>query len=334
VQLVSLSPPNGEFSTPFSDLRSVRELPDGRVLLSDSKDGAILVTESNFRLVRQVGRRGSGPLEYVNAFPVIRFGHDSSIQYDVMARRWLLFAGDSIVQQSSPEDVFAVHGGFVLGADDRGELLIVDYPPSAGRGETDAPRDSGYAVLYSRRTSQWDTIARVKASPRVTDPDKVQLSDYYEGEQAYLASDGWIAVVRLDPFRVDWRTPQGKWLLGAPLDESAEPLDEQQKDWIGRARKGFTSRPDWKRHVHWPATIPPIAFQTHAMSESGELVLRRIPTRTDSLPSYDVIDRQGRRTRRIVLPMGTSILGFGRNTVYSVAQDADGLQWLRRHPWP
>lgn len=55
-----LSPPTGELPEQFTSLTSVRELPDGRVLVTDRRGGRLAVVDFAAGSARTVGRRAVG----------------------------------------------------------------------------------------------------------------------------------------------------------------------------------------------------------------------------------------------------------------------------------
>jgi hypothetical protein len=49
---------------------------------------------------------------------------------------------------------------------------------------------------------------------------------------------------------------------------------------------------------------------------------------------YDIVDRTGRLVRGVTLPENQRLVGVGRSGAYVAETDEDGIQRLRRHPWP
>ena len=66
----------------------------------------------------------------------------------------------------------------------------------------------------------------------------------------------------------------------------------------------------------------------------GTLLVFRERSRSAPGNDYDAIDRSGRRIRAIHLPRNERIVGFGAVSVYVAVRDDDGIERLRRHPWP
>jgi hypothetical protein len=62
----------------------------------------------------------------------------------------------------------------------------------------------------------------------------------------------------------------------------------------------------------------------------GKLWVRIIPPKPSTGPEYDVIDRSGKLVDRVVLPVGTTIAGFGAGgVVYLGVRDAAGVHVVR-----
>jgi hypothetical protein len=156
-------------------------------------------------------------------------------------------------------------------------------------------------------------------------------------EQVVLFPDGWVAVARLDPYRVDWITGDGRVIRGAPLPEKRVRIDDNVKRWVLDDIARQTGRPPAKPEnmpSDWPATIPPFLTNTLLASPDGTLWVRRAATEPAAPTRYDVLDRQGHLVRRVALGLDERVAGFGPSVVYSVAADDNGIQRLRRHAVP
>jgi hypothetical protein len=146
-------------------------------------------------------------------------------------------------------------------------------------------------------------------------------------EAARLFADGWTAIVRVDPYRVDWRAPDGRWTLGRALPLRAVKLSSAEK------ANYLTRRPGLRNATDWPDDVPPFEDpSTLLAAPDGMLLVRRLPTLAEPGTRYDVIDRAGNRRTQIVLAANEHILGFGANSLYVIETDDDGIQRLRRHP--
>ena len=148
-------------------------------------------------------------------------------------------------------------------------------------------------------------------------------------EQALLANDGWLAVVRVNPYRVDWRTPLGMWILGRPLNVPTIRMDSAEIAFYTKLHAAYKDP-----QVEWPEMLPPVVAAVGPLATSdGKIVISRTPSATYPGQRYDVVDRNGVLERQIILPDNERIVGFGTKTVYLVTVNADG-QRLSRRAWP
>ena len=83
--------------------------------------------------------------------------------------------------------------------------------------------------------------------------------------------------------------------------------------------------------VAWPDWKPPFVGRLTLVDETGHLWLSRTPQDGRTTPVYDLIDQSGVPVRRVVLPTGTHLLGFGNGAIYLARVDEVGLQWLERY---
>ncbi|HRP06879.1 MAG TPA: hypothetical protein PLL69_00190 [Gemmatimonadales bacterium] len=332
--VVQLGPPEATHAHGFTNLGSVYETADGNVIVADSPDEGLFALGKNLDQMHMVGSFGSGPQEYQNSVGTMQFADDSAMQIDGLARRWLILAGDSIVAQFPADSLSFAARSHITGADSLGNVLIQAIERATPSGTTVDPADSVWLILCSRRTGSVDTVSRLRPLPPSPPGKTVTPAEYWYAEQAFLSLDGWLAVLRLEPYRIDWRAPDGKWTLGAPIGREMPILDDAEKEHL-LARSGTRVGADFRERINWPDRIPPVGFQfpSRTTTRDGMLVVSRQRTRTVPDGLYDVIDRTGRLVRQVQLDPGQRIIGFGKGSVYVVSEDDDGLQFLSRHGW-
>lgn len=340
----TLSPANAKLSEDFSRIVGVRELKDGRVLVSDAGDKRVLVADFGKNSVAQVGREGRGPGEYTMASRLFPLGGDSTLMIDAANGRWLMFQAVQVAGILPPDHPAVTHtrGGFV-GTDARGGILATNTPGLEG-GMFQATRaDSSRLFRLTLTSTVTDTIARLLMAPvtirSTRDKDgklgsvNIITPPWSAGESALLFPDGWIVVARLDPYRVDWRAPDGRWTLGKPLPFTVQPVTNLEKDGYITRRSSQTGKQVSVPDDAWPATIPPFLSLPLFGAPGGGVLIYRTPTALHPGNRYDVIDRTGRLTGWLELPASDRIAGFGAKSVYVIVTDDDGLQHLQRHPW-
>ena len=340
VTRVVLPPATASLVEEFSFVISARELKDGRVIVSDSRDGRVVVADLKAGKVEQISRRGQGPGEYPTARPVWRINGDSSVLVD-SPRRWLMFDGARIVATLAPDAPgVATTKGIPRGVDEVGHVYSSEFLPGGNR-----PIGDSTALMRVRRSNgQADTITRLNALvPRRT--SSANKDGYFEfslpiatmADEALPFPDGWVAVVRSEPYRVEWRSADGKWTRGAPLPFTAIRMDDKEKRAFmvrlavptGKAPSPPDSIPDW------PAMVPVYRSPVQLFAATdGRLLIPRLATADNPETRYDVVNRRGVLDAQLVLAANERIVGFGPSSVYLAVTDDDGIQRLRRHPWP
>ena len=246
----ALPAPNGRLNVEFSDLSAIRELADGRVVLFDRREERLVVGDFPSGSVYDVARKGQGPAEFESVFALVPLAGDSTIAAD-MTRRWLILVGDSVVRKMLPEHIALQNASAPIGADGNGRVLVRAYGA--------ATRDSTPIVLVHRASGVAETIARYAnegkrgstTTPGVGGSFQVRKVPLETAESPLLFSDGWVAVVRIDPYRVDWRAPNGRWTLGRPLPVRAVRITAAEKAAYLTRKPGFRSATDW------PSEMPP-----------------------------------------------------------------------------
>jgi hypothetical protein len=122
-----LKPATGTLNEEFIAITSIRELHDGRILVTDRRDHRVVIADCRTQEVKQIGRPGAGPAEYPIAAPLRALGGDSSIMLDGTSRRWLLFDADRIVGIRTNREIEINTTGLLLGGDT--VAMLLQSPP-------------------------------------------------------------------------------------------------------------------------------------------------------------------------------------------------------------
>lgn len=360
---VELAPANATLSNKqFSSVRSpVRELADGRVLLSDVLERALFVVDFESDDMRTIGSVGEGPGEYQSPGSLYALDGDSTMFTDPATHRALLLVGDDIVKQLAGAARLVERFGAEppWGTDRTGRLLGVEgfaFPPDVvpmsrtladsvrilltagsvldeGRNGIDTIAELGGQGLFGVNEVERSALGMPGRTTNLTSP----LAS--EG-QAWLFRDGWIALAHPDPYRVDWRTPAREWIRGASLPfTKVEVTREAQCAIVGELPSGQCRPELWP----WPEYLLPFTMDRTWTSPGGTalqpgpdgmLLIARTHLPEDSERRYDVVDRQGALRGVIHTPPDQTIVGFGRSSLYVVQKDDLDLLTLSRHSWP
>jgi hypothetical protein len=344
-----LPAPNAKLDAEFTRIVAVRELADGRVLVSDAGERKLFLADFTSGAVSVIGQEGQGPGEYRSVGQLFALAGDSTLLVDQIGARWLQLHGARIVQTVGA-DAPAIRGGFRVpnGVDMRG-FVLGTRPMGAVAGAAALsmpPRmDSSHLVRVSRATGRADTIAALMSRParirtqgtaNTTTMIEITTNPLAAGDLATMFGDGTGAIARVAPYRVDWITADGRLTRGGALPFTRVNVTAREKEAVlkrmaalsGRASQPHESIPDW------PEIFPPFTPGALLPAPDGRLWIRR--TQSVDAPDirYDVITRTGTLALKLSMPPNEQVVGFGRGVVFTVQVDDDGIQHLRRHPMP
>lgn len=352
VREIELGEPDAVLGEEFSNIYGARELSDGRLLVSDARENRLVVIDWTRDGVAQIGREGRGPGEYRSAGRLHAVRGDSTLFEDRRQGRWHLLDGDRITatveymqrnRRSIPNTV---------GADEHGRILVLHPYVFSRASDGYHPQfalenaESLLVLLEQRGTGARDTLLRLRGRSRGLNmvrksPERgAPKIPWYVGnplaanDQPLLFPDGWVALARLAPYRVDWRDPSGRWTRGAPLPTDTVRVDARQRRFAvdRRYHPEVEMQPD--ELPDWPAVVPPFLPDALLGAPDGRLLIRRTSHADQRGTVYDVVDRGGRLVGRITLPEKAEIIAVGRRHLYVAVETDWFLQRLERHPWP
>jgi hypothetical protein len=362
---VRLAKPDAEFPDPFTRLASVRELPGGRVLISDTQDKTVQLLDFAAGSATKIGREGQGPGEYALPAALIALPGNQTLLQDILARRYLEIGSDGKVGGTvSLPSRSNGPGGMIIGTGaQRGDAqgrIYFQAPPFDPANPNRPPADSLAILRWDRVKPDFDTAGWIgvqRSNVNVSGGGgrfavRIGGGKVFEPEEAWgVAGDGSIARVLPAPFRVMWYSGSG----GAPIAGPEQPwtpikVTEADKQAAIEARKrlrpmmvaigagGRSAAPPPNVSIPDPEfaeTKPPFSGPNAALvSSDGEVwVLKNQPAGVEN-PIYDVFDRAGKLIRKVTLAPRSRVMGFGERTVYVVRTDEDDLEYLQRHVRP
>ena len=343
-----------EVPAEFTNVRAVRELSDGRLLVADWREYRLLVLDWARGTHRAILRSGDGPGEFRSLSALVALSGDTTLVVDGTARRLLTLHRDRFVGSVPIEQALHLTQFFSLinGADTAGGLLALAAIPNASDRQravyTRMPNfaDSLLAVRLHRTGRRIDTVAALRGRPwgrgEFERGEGGRRLGYFVGnplavgEQAWLFADGVVAILRKEPYRVDWVTPDGKVRRGAPIEgpEAAVTAADRRFALDTRFREIPPPRLREEEFTGWPALLPAFTPEALLPLPDGRLAVERAITLQRAVPRVDVIDRTGARVATLQLAVGERVVGFGREFVYVVRRDEDDVEYLGRRSWP
>ncbi len=346
---VRLRPSDARSSESFNHITGVRELSDGTVLVVDARDARVASVHFDRGVTRTIGRKGSGPGEYRAPARIFALAKDSSLLTE-HGSRWFLMAGDSIVSALRGDDP-VMTGAFArmaLGADVFGGVLALS-PSTSGR-KTPSPFDSISLVRIARTDGAAQTLAMLR--PLMTRGSDAGVESQSAGPGSAPAKryvlplngpdhvvgfcDGWTAVVRRDPFGVEWIDDGGSSVVKTAAQRLRTFTRDDQAPllhWLS-VHTGWPPTNDVNQVATWPSHAPRIvgdADGTVALA-NGMLLVHQPSTSASPRNVAQVYTRSGSLHTTLTLPAPYRVVGSGRSGVYIAVRQDDGTERLQRHP--
>jgi hypothetical protein len=362
---VRMERPRVVFSEDFGSIQTVRELPDGRVLVADPLGKALYLLDPTAGTRVLVGSEGQGPEEYRQPDAVWPLPGDSTLLVDLGNGRVVALGPDLKFGPTMPIGLSEPGPGRTLvlalpqGMDGRGRI----YTRALGGMGGGALPDSAAVLRVDRGTRVADTVANFKLPGRTqatsggANARNVQISNIpLSPEDAWgVASDGSVAVARSGDYHIDWIGPDGRVTRGAPVPYDAVRIGTAEKEqWVaeqgrsgggigigveiqnGQMTMSFARGAGQRQGVDaytWPDRMPPFYGGRLPIDPRNRVWVRRALT-AGSPSTYDVFDRAGRRVSTVVLDAGKRVVGFGNGGVYVVAFDDFDLNYLEIYDLP
>jgi len=365
---VRLGQPTATFPEDFGAIQTVRELPDGRVLVADPLGKALYVVDLDAGRRTVVGREGQGPDEYLQPDAVWPLPGDSTLLVDLGNGRLVALGPDLTFGPTSPITVGEPQMGRQLvfaipqGVDGQGRVYARALGGGMGGG---AYPDSAEILRIDREARTADPAGKFKiqavtqrtsgaANNRNVAISPIPLSP----EDAWgVAPDGSVFLARSSDYHVERIGPDGTVTRGPAIafepvkigtGEKEEYLAEQGRSGGGIsvgvevvngqmsmsfARGGRDSGPREIDQYTWPEVKPPFYGGRIPVDSRNRAWVRR-HVKSGEASTYDVFDGAGNRVGTVVLESGRRVVGFGEGSVYVVAFDDLDLNYLERYALP
>jgi hypothetical protein len=363
-----LDKPTAVLSEDFGAIQTIRELPDGRVLVADPLGLALYVVDLDAGERSVVGSEGQGPEEYRQPDAVWPLPGDSTLLVDLGNGRTVALGPDLAFGPTAPISTGELQPGRPLvlalpqGVDGAGRIYTRAMGGGLGGG---AYPDSAAILRIDRGTRAADTAATFKiqsvqqSTSGGAGNQNVQISPIpLSPEDAWgVAPDGSVVVARAGDYHVEWIAPDGRVSKGPTASFDPVRIRTAEKEEylteLGRAGGGIAvgvqmvngqmsmsfargGRPGGEREIDrytWPDQKPAFYSGRIPVDLLGRAWLRR-HVRAGQDSTYDVFDGDGNRVGTVLLENGKRVVGFGQDAVYVVAYDEFDLNYLERYALP
>ncbi len=367
-QTLQLAEPEAIYPDAFSVVQTVRELPDGRVLVADPLEQAFVVLDLDEGSLETLGRVGQGPREYRQPDAIWALPGGESLLVDLGNGRLTRIGSDLSFGETMPYTIGETGMGLDLvlaipsGVDAEGAL----YFRSFGRlGAGVGSRDSVAVLRFDLDGTDVDTVTMVgvgattrqesgSANNRNVSVVPIPLSP---ADAWGVAPDGSVVVARSADYSIEWHRTDGSVVRG-PANQF-DPITIRQADkeeWdnersvagggmalqvqmnngsmsMSATRGGRqTNGPDLDQY-EWPDAKPAFYGARVNVDGQGRAWVRK-HLRAGTPVTYDVFDALGRVEATVSFPEGRRLVSFGESGLYAVRIDEFGLQYLERYANP
>ncbi len=260
-QTLSLNRPDAEYGEPFTAIAGLRELPSGKVLVTDRTDKVLQLIDLTAGTATKVGREGKGPEEYDTPVALFALPDGSTLLQDLGNFRFLTILPDGKVGKiltvpSPPANGnggggprFQLAGGVgtiigIRGVDVRGHL----YFSSPSFSPDGTSQDSAPILRWDRVKPTFDTVTWIP----VPENQRPVVARSGSGNQssvrvtmgsrgAWPKNNAWvpdpagrIAVVTPEPYQVTWFSGKNHTTGPAVRYQGPKVTDADKKAWIDR----------------------------------------------------------------------------------------------------
>jgi hypothetical protein len=254
--VISLGKPAVELAEPMSNVLTAIELKDGRLLLLDDKDKALRLIDLAKGTVADAARQGAGPLEFQPQGLFIGYVGDTTLFFDFMQRRYLVFDGKGkpvrTTGGSADQSPTAILNMLIpRTSDTKGAIYGTGIGMRMGaQGVPDMNRmfaDSVSIERYDLKSGRRDTIARVQ-NPASTVAPKMQMGEgrlkmqftppnYAPFDLWSVLPDGRVVALRSGAYQLQIRSLDGRWTKGPVLSYTPVAVTNSEKQAIRDSMK-------------------------------------------------------------------------------------------------
>jgi len=256
VPSISLDRGAAEFAAPFSEISTLVELRDGRLIVLDSKEKELRLVDMARPTATRVSRLGGGPLEYQVPGALLGGSTDTIMYFDMMQRRFLELSKNGIPLKTIPYGATTVTGSpdqmesmmsqmVPTSADARGmvfgQTMGMSMPSMDARSGPPMPTfaDSVEIQSFDPRSNRVTTLARI-GSPMAQSRPRIETTgtamrmtitapDFRPGAAWAVLPDGRVAVLRDGVYRVHFIASGRPETLGPLIPFTPVPVTAAER---------------------------------------------------------------------------------------------------------
>lgn len=367
VPLITLAKPVAEHPEPLTQPTAVRELRDGRVLITDMEERRLLLYDFAAKTATPAARQGSGPLEYQMPGQLFAVG-DSTVMPDIMQRRFLYLGPTGAPLRTQPilqatDDLLSVvRAGNIFAIDAAGRMYSEARAIVIKEGKLPTTSDTVALVRWSKFGVKGETLAtkfdkapapQMSGTPGSSIKMRLPILPYVARDLWSVFPNGRVVVLRAADYHSEWIAPNGAHTSGPKVDYVPAPVTPADRERLRKntreayeramklgmsMAKSSTTQPipkisfDVDEPTEWPKFKPP--FANLLVAPDDLLWVATSSAGTDEVVTYDVLDVRGKLVKRVRFPKNVVVIGFGRGVIYATRKDEDDLRYLQRYSLP
>ena len=334
---------------PLTHVSSAYELVDGRLLLTNANGPTVLLLDPASGTLTPVGAAGGGAERYARPGGLYAGPDGTTLMIDRGQTRAFRISAAGAIEGSRPiarkghsassdadvdlQRLDAAGFVYMLDRGARPTLMVSEGPVEATILRLDA----------EKQTTDEVAVLRGPVRRTVGGGDGVVFSRSIVGSPADgwgVATDGRVAVVRADPYRVEWYGRDGKVTRGPVIGDSPLPMTDADRNHyrrtLGRGgasvgMSGGARTDSAATEMLFASTKAPFDPDAVAVSLDGHVWVARTGPLGEATQAFDVFDAAGRRVDRIAVPAGGRLVGFGSGAIYVRYPAAAGTVELRKY---
>lgn len=312
----------------FTEVASIRELSDGRLIVPDPRENVIRLLAADGKHLRDIGRPGGGPKEFGLALLALPLPGDSTLIHDRPQERFLLIGPDAEPVRTIPWPLGENAGLNERAATDgQGNFYFTkEVFPRSGNSTALLRWHLGAPRVDSIATVRTQVVARYTMTDNGREVAVTRAIPYASGDGWAVGPSGQLAIVDPEQYLVTWRDADGTIRKGSRIPYTPIPISASDRS---AAFDGVDAAT--QQRLHLPTTKPAVHAFTAQMAPNGELWVLRYGSGEAKTRVWDVIDRNGRVARSVELSKDRMVVGFGKRNVYVIHVDEDGLQHLEAY---
>ena len=303
---LSLGGAEGQDEYMFSQIRSIAVGEDERIYILDSKEAHIKVFDKDGKYLKTIGRLGQGPGE-LNRPSTISVNQNELMVHETRRLSFFSLNGE-FLRNVSTKGVWALRAMI----DSKGNIVVTE-----GFLDPNNPR-----YMFKKFDSKMNLLSEIASCPAPN--SRKSFNPFMPVAHCLIDKDDNIVYGYPKNYELQIFNPEGKLIKKITKEyDSIKVTEKEKKEFIEDLPPQMkASRYDFSKYHS--------AFYRLFLDDEGRIFVRTWEKIGDEgIYYYDVFDREGRCIVKI--PLRTRPYICKKSKLYSIEEDEDGLQMVKRY---